>query len=268
MELNKFVNGENLKKICNIVIDQNTVNKKRNYCNNDLIFCKTDYLKILFDEIKNHNNCYNIITHQADYEINEQIFNFKPKSIKNWFAQNVNYKHSNLIPLPIGLENHEGPSKGRSIDLNVLEQYNINEKYNKNNLLYSNFNIYNHRDRIKWANQIKSLNLELVKTRKSFENYIQDLKYSYFCSSPRGNGIDCHRTWESLYYDCIPIVPKHFIYDSFEAPIIQIEKESVLTLDFLNNMKKEYNDKIKNFNKNILTIDYWTKKINKINSYE
>lgn len=268
MELNKFVNGENLKKICNIVIDQNTVNKKRNYCNNDLIFCKTDYLEVLFDEVKNHNNYYNIITHQADYEINEQIFNSKPKTIKNWFAQNVNYKHSNLIPLPIGLENHEGPSKGGSIDLNVLEQYNINEKYNKNNLLYSNFNIYNHRDRIKWANQIKISNLELVNNRKSFENYIQDLKYSYFCSSPRGNGIDCHRTWESLYYDCIPIVPKHFIYDSFEAPIIQIEKESVLTLDFLNNMKKEYNDKIKNFNKNILTIDYWMEKINKINSYE
>ena len=47
----------------------------------------------------------------------------KPKNIKNWFAQNVNYKHPNLIPLPIGLENHEGPSKGGSIDLNTLQKF-------------------------------------------------------------------------------------------------------------------------------------------------
>jgi hypothetical protein len=268
MQLNEFINGENLKKICDTVIDQNTLNQKRNYTNNDLIFCKTDYIGTLFNEIKNDNNQYNIITHQSDYEIDERIFNHKPKNIKNWFAQNVNYKHPNLIPLPIGLENHEGPSKGGSIDLNTLQKYDINEKYIKNNFLYSNFNVSNHADRIKWCNHIKILNFETVNNNKSFNDYINDLKNSYFCASPRGHGIDCHRTWESLYCNCIPIVPKHFIYDSFNAPIIQIEKETDLTLDLLKDLKNQYEDKINNFDKNILTIKYWAEKINKINSYE
>lgn len=263
MKLNEFINGENLKKICDIVIDQNSINLKRSYKNKDLIFCKTDYLGHLFDEIKNHQNEYTLITHQSDYEINERIFNHKPKNIKNWFAQNVNYKHPNLIPIPIGIENHEGPSKGGCIDLNVLENYKLEEKYTKNNLLYTNFNAQNHSDRRKWQNQIKSLNLNIVNEKLTFFNYTEDLKNSYFCASPRGNGIDCHRTWESLYYNCIPIVAKHFIYDSFEAPIIQIENINDLTIDCLNNFMVEHENKINNYDKNILTIDYWANKINK-----
>ena len=111
--------------------------------------------------------------------------------------------------------------------------------------------------------QINSLNLNVTNKKKSFSDYTDDLKNSYFCASPRGNGIDCHRTWESLYYDCIPIVQKHFIYDSFDAPIIQIEKSSDLTHNFLNDIALKYQNKIINFDKNLLTIDYWLNKIKK-----
>lgn len=264
MEINKFINGENFKKICNVVIDQNSINSKRIYKNNDLIFCKTDYLGHFFNEVKDHKNKYTLITHQSDYEINERVFSHKPESVKKWFAQNVNYKHNDLIPIPIGLENHEGPSKGAFIDLKTLENYNIEEKYEKNNLLYTNFNVENHQDRIKWVQQIQSLNLNIINQKKSFNDYTKDLKNSYLCASPRGNGIDCHRTWESLYYDCIPIVSKHFIYDSFDVPIIQIEKETQITNNFLNEAKETCFNKNFKFDKKILTLEYWINKINQI----
>jgi hypothetical protein len=261
MELNKFVNGENFKLLCDIVIDQNSINNRRAYKNNSLIFCKTDYVYVLFNEIKNDKNKYTLITHQSDYEINEEVFSRKPNCIKNWFAQNVNYNHPNLIPIPIGIENHHGPSKGKYIDSEVLLKYEIEEEYNKNNLLYSNFNQRNHPERPNWAEQIQSLGFKIENERKSFFNYVNDLKNSYFSASPRGNGIDCHRTWESLYYDCIPIVQKHFIYDSFDAPIIQIEKSSDLTHDLLNDLKLKYKNKTVHFDKKILTINYWHDKI-------
>ncbi len=35
--------------------------------------------------------------------------------------------------------------------------------------------------------------------------YARNCQYSFWLS-PRGNGIDCHRTWEALYLDVIPIV--------------------------------------------------------------
>lgn len=256
MDLSKFINSENFKTICDVSIDQSNINQIRQYKNRDVIFCKTDFISSLFQELRNDKNSYILITHQSDYEINESNFNLKPKCIKKWFAQNVNYKNENLIPIPIGLENHCGASKGPFIDLHTLEDYQIEEEYNKENLLYSNFNINTHHSRVNWLKRIQSLNLE-ISERKTFSNYINDLKRSYFSASPRGNGIDCHRTWESLYYNCIPIVPKHFSYDSFDAPIIQIENELELTNSFLENKKNEILSQKKFENKKILTIDFW-----------
>lgn len=256
MHLNRFINSENFKAICDVSIDQSNVNQVREYKNGDIIFCKTDYILSLFQELRNDRNSYILISHQSDYEINENIFNRKPKCIKKWFAQNVNYKNSDLIPIPIGLENHCGASKGPFIDLQILQNYKIEEDYSKENLLYTNFNVGTHCSRINWLNQIKHLGLE-ISERKTFSNYADDLKKSYFSASPRGNGIDCHRTWESLYYNCIPIVPKHFSYDSFDAPIIQVESELELTISFLENKKTEILSQKKFENKKILTIDFW-----------
>lgn len=256
MDLNRFINSENFKIICDLSIDQSNVNEKKEYKNKDIIFCKTDYIFSLFQELRNDKNSYILISHQSDHEINESIFNCKPKCIKKWFAQNVNYKNPDLIPIPIGLENHHGVSKGPFIDLQILEKYQIEEIYHKENLLYTNFNIDTHYSRVNWLNQIKSLNLE-ISARNTFANYVNDLKRSYFSASPRGNGIDCHRTWESLYYNCIPIVPRHFSYDSFDAPIIQIENELELTPTFLENKKNEILNQKKFENKKILTIDFW-----------
>ena len=44
MDLNQFINGENLKQICDIVVDQNTVGLKRNYKNKDnIIIIQMEY---------------------------------------------------------------------------------------------------------------------------------------------------------------------------------------------------------------------------------
>ena len=116
MDLNKFINSENFKRICNVSIDQSNVNQKRHYSDGDIIFCKTDYVHSLFQELKNDKNKYILVSHQSDYEINERLFNLKPDCVKKWFAQNVNYKNPNLIPIPIGIENHCGASKGPLIE--------------------------------------------------------------------------------------------------------------------------------------------------------
>ena len=41
-----------------------------------------------------------------------------------------------------------------------------------------------------------------------FSDYIKELSSCYFCLSPNGNGIDCHKHWECLYLGVIPIVTK------------------------------------------------------------
>lgn len=52
--------------------------------------------------------------------------------------------------------------------------------------------------------------------------------------SPRGNGLDCHRTWEALYLDAIPIV-WHSTLDSLYSnlPIIIIHDWNEINEEFL-----------------------------------
>jgi hypothetical protein len=58
--------------------------------------------------------------------------------------------------------------------------------------------------------------------------------------SPRGNGLDCHRTWEALYLDAIPIV-WHSTLDSLftNLPIIVIKDWSEINEQFLRTQLRE-----------------------------
>lgn len=74
-----------------------------------------------------------------------------------------------------------------------------------------------------------------------------DQMYSHkFVFSPRGNGIDTHRMWESLYLRSIPIVKKCLAMEQFyDLPILFVEDWDNITEDYLNNkyieiMNKEY----------------------------
>ena len=83
-----------------------------------------------------------------------------------------------------------------------------------------------------------------------------------FIASPRGNGIDTHRTWEALYMGSIPIVEKHHMYDTYNLPIWQIESWDEVT----NESKRNYwieRYKSGNLFKNIdqLFMEYWKNRI-------
>jgi len=48
-----------------------------------------------------------------------------------------------------------------------------------------------------------------------YKSYLQHLKKHKFCISPEGNGIDCYRTWESLYMKTIPICKRSIVVEEF-----------------------------------------------------
>lgn len=63
--------------------------------------------------------------------------------------------------------------------------------------------------------------------------YPRNRRYSFWIS-PRGNGIDCHRTWEALYLDIIPIVWNSTLNSLYEnLPIVIINSHADLTESFL-----------------------------------
>ena len=263
MTVENLIIGENFKPYCNVVIDFQTYNQPRYYKNNNVVFCKTDFLIPFFNEIRNFNISIILITHQSDYEINEQIFSHKPPCIKKWFAQNVNYRHPDLIPLPIGLENHKGFSKGSYIDIEYLEKLQPNfTSLNKNlDKVYSNFgNTHKNRENVRNILKSKEMSYEDA-FGQPFAKYMKSMSDFLFVASPRGNGIDCHRTWEALLMGCVPIVEKHFMYDDYNLPIIQIDSWEELNYDMLETYKNRYLNQELFTDISQLSMKYWIDRI-------
>jgi hypothetical protein len=139
----------------------------------------------------------------------------------------------------------------------------INEEIDKDNLVYLNFSVNTFPwvrnlvyDKFKSENWVKIGNP--VPTIDGRKTYLREIKSSKFVLCPRGNGIDTHRIWESLYMGSIPIVIYENAHHLFtDLPILFINNWEELTYDFLN---KKYEEMInQNWNYDKLKIDYWKK---------
>jgi len=260
MNVSNIVNGWNFRQLANVVIDTDTLKERRAIKGGDIVFCKTDYLDKLFEDVDDLVEPITLITHCSDHSITASTFQNRPSCIQKWFAQNADYQHPNLIPIPIGIENHDGPSKGTCIDTNFIKELPIKQDI-KQDAVYVNFND-THPDRTN-VRQFLSCHPNCFVRNETLPSKDYHLEMSRFAlvASPRGNGIDCHRTWEALLVGSIPIVKKHFIYDSWiELPIIQIESWQELN-DF-DAFKQKVIQKLKNgVNLNALSMDFWRKQV-------
>lgn len=64
-------------------------------------------------------------------------------------------------------------------------------------------------------------------------NFLREIKSSWFVLCPRGNGLDTHRLWETLYMGSIPIVKRDIGYDDFsDLPICFIDHWKEVNPDF------------------------------------
>lgn len=254
-----FINGNKFADLSHFVID---IDKRelvpKLLQQNAIIFCKTDYLNLLFDYIRFSPYKYILITHMSDYPIDLNIFSLKPNCVKKWFAENAIHLHSDLISLPIGLENHEGSSKGYFTNhkwyIDNIDKLRKNKKDRKT--LYCNWNINNNMVYRKDIIPKLQTNLEyLWECKLSFETYCENMSKYKFVISPPGNGPDCHRTWEALYMGCIPIVIKNRIYREYNLPILQVNDYSEVTYELLERFLE------KKINKEMMFMSYWKNKI-------
>ena len=85
-----------------------------------------------------------------------------------------------------------------------------------------------------------------------------------FVLSPKGAGIDCHRTWEALSMGCIPIVLSSTIDELYkDLPVLVLKSWDEIDEKLLHDFYCEYKNKICNneYNLQKLHLEYWIKKI-------
>ena len=267
-----YITGNSFSVNCKHIWNYDGYKINPNPVKENWVFIKTDYINNFFSNIK-LNDRFIVFTHNSDYPINEAYLKYiEDERVILWFAQNVSIKHPKLIPIPIGIAN-AGYSHG---DISIINK--IRDEHNtKEVLFYANFNIDNNKKEREYCLQQTGIKIREdvnggwqgfaggYKLPNTYEGYLRDLSKSYFCLSPNGNGIDCHRTWESIYMGCIPVVTSSEVTEAHkDFPIIILKDWS----DFKNiNFNEDlYHSVWNNFNIGDLHSDnYFKRLLNKYN---
>lgn len=173
-----------------------------------IIFVYSDLLELFFISVLPAiNHPFVLISHNSDAEIDHRYRSYLDnRYLKRWYAQNLmpGFKHDKLVSIPIGLGNAQWDHG------NLAEFSQIGgEKSERDILLYANFNTATnriHREGIRRV--LAEKDFSVMESGASTSHYWKTLKRSRFVASPRGNGVDCHRTWEALYLGAVPILDR------------------------------------------------------------
>jgi len=207
-----------------------------------------------------------IISGHSDFEINDvHVELFSPKT---WYTVNKQTHNNNVISIPLGITNNTNESYIHPIygDLDSMIDV-MAQPIEKTKLVYMNFNIgtFPQERQLVW-DLFKTRNYvtigKIVNTIEGRKNFLKDIKAHHFVLCPRGNGIDTHRLWETLYMGSIPIVKRNIAYAEFyDLPICFIDDWTELNEEFLEREKNRINNN--NYCLDKLKISYWIDRINK-----
>lgn len=237
-----------------------------------ILYLKTDLIHHRLSSIEWRDKVIHVeqkpiwITGHSDYPIDESAFQFYQSNCQCWYTVNKFHLDDKIRALPLGITNNTYESELHPIYGNVDIMIDVmNQPRTIKNLVYLNFSIntfpserqycYNLFCNKEWVTHGKIVNT--LEGRKSF---LEDVKSHKFVLCPRGNGIDTHRLWETLYMGSIPIVVKTIGLDEFtDLPILFIDKWEDVNEEFL---IEKYNEIISSsWNMDKLKFSYWRDQI-------
>lgn len=167
----------------------------------EVVFCPSHHLERLLIEFGEYLSPKVLILGNSDRDITVPFSNI-PDSVKVIFCQNLLMRHPLYLPLPIGVENRRLGTNGLFNLIN--DEYSRKPKYDK--ILLGPFkNTHSERDEINLRNYSSGL-IEIADRRISPSRYAEEASNYKYVASPRGNGQDTHRFWETLYRGGIPLV--------------------------------------------------------------
>lgn len=169
------------------------------------------------------------------------------KYITKWYTQNYDRSvlHSKINPIPIGFDFHtekwlinnskqdkfffmqycrKGPTKIKNL---IFADAHLSKSHIERELIY---NLFKNNKNFVFLDSLKSF----IEITKLYNKYL-------FVISPRGNGLDCHRTWELLMAGCIVITKTSSLdamYINNNLPVVILQDWNELNLDIENKLKR------------------------------
>ncbi|CAF3348985.1 unnamed protein product [Rotaria sp. Silwood2] len=261
-----FISGDTFRAMADHVFDETTdVNKWPERMSDiglgDTVFLGTEvplikfFSNVTFNKIRHP---FVLITHNSDASVPTRHFRWvlDNEKILAWFASNPDHIHKKLFPIPIGLANARWPHGNVSVFKQAFKFYRKSFS-RRTTLLFVNFQVKNNRVQrskaLKWALGLPNVTHSHV---TSHELYLRELGNAKFVLSPRGHGLDCHRTWETILMGAVPIVLRSRLDPLFtDAAVLIVDDWNNLSIEYLQSL--EYN-RLPN---EILFAKYWRKRL-------
>lgn len=196
-----------------------------------VIFCPSHDLEKMLDEYGQYINAKVLILGNSDRDFDS--FEFRvPSSIKRILAQNLSVADSRSLVLPIGIENLRLATNGLP---NLFTKEMVSRTKEKK-VLVGPLGI-THPERLDLYQHIQEPDdvFEIKKDRLTPMEYANFSSNFRFIASPRGNGLDTHRFWETLYRGSHPLVLDSSWARSMEAygiPLIRLSNWSRIEVEF------------------------------------
>ena len=251
-----YISGDTFRAFAKFKFDELRLPLDINKINNgDTIFVKTDLIEHFFTVVHpSIKSKYILITHNSDYSAPGKFAHMlDDEKLIAWFAQNCDLQnHLKLIPIPIGIANPYWSHGNTAVIRTALKKI---PKIKKERLIYFNCSatnnarneVYDYFNGQKFCSQAP---------RKPWNEYLLEMARSKFVISPRGNGLDCHRTWEALLMGSFPIVKTSTLDKLYEGlPVWIVTEWSEVTEESLHKKYLEFSSN--NYTSEKIYADYW-----------
>jgi hypothetical protein len=210
-----FVTGNGFAARCGTVLNYGPVRRndggRRDWC-----FCKTDFLDEFFERHAPPHE-FVLVSHNSDYPVDAtRARHVCDPRLRMWFAANLVTAGPKLRPVPLGIANPSWPH-GDGATLHRLQE----EPPPKTRLFDVSFSLDTNPAERGLCVEHTGLTPE---PPRPFPAYAAALASSLFCISPRGYGVDTHRTWEALYLRTVPVVTRSILTDHHgDLPLVVLE---------------------------------------------
>lgn len=255
-DYNTVVTGERIQALADWQYTKGSTIPKENL----VIYCCTyDIIECFAAITANADNKYILITHNSDVNIGQSLYDQMPKNILKWFGQNMNVYNDKVVGIPIGIANSCWPHSRMQdiIDVNLIA---VKPKYDASLCIKIDTNPT---IRNKWYNHCKNLPTIKIDNWPVPRNvFLEGIRDSYFTISPPGNGLDCHRNWESILCHRIPVVRDDIWLEHFrDLPFCILVDYYEISNGMFRAALTEFKLNTDRYSYDKLFMSYWTKRI-------
>lgn len=193
----------------------------------DSLHVKSDLLHLCgnFPDMK-----FIIFTNLEDTPIDDYIFDAIPDNVVRICAVNATSYGGKVVASPYGIQRKMTPWDNRK----EILKHQVDKSPHK--LLHVSLKEDSHSERKGLRNLFVDKNWTLVDTsRVDYSTFLQRMKECKFVLCPRGNAIDCHRNWETLYMRRVPVMKGHpYLEHLFkDYPVLFVDDYSQVTEELL-----------------------------------